>query len=123
MLFVLLAGAGLGASALGSPMAPNDEIRQRDAARAPTLVPSSLIHATAELVALVRGGSEVAQAQAAWSMAAHAKRSGFENRAIALAGAIQPLVAFVSGDNPGAQVAAAAALCELAYNADNQVDP
>ena len=116
MLLVLLAGTGLGASALAS----NEERRQRIA---PTLVPSSLIAFTAELVAIVRRGSEVDQARAAWSMATHAKRGGFEKRAIALTGAIEPLMALVSGDNARAQEAAAAALCELAFNADNQVTP
>ena len=123
MLLVLLAGAGLGAGLGASALASNEERRQRVAAQAPTLVPSSLIDATAELVAIVRGGSEVRQAQAAWSMATYAKQGGFEKRAIALTGAIEPLVALVSGDNARAQEAAAAALCELAFNADNQVTP
>ena len=123
MLLVLLAGADLGAGLDASALASNDERRQRDAARAPELVPSSLIDATAELVAIVSGGSEIEQAQAAWSMATYAKQGGAEKRAIALTGAIEPLVALVSGDNSGAQEAAAAALCELAFNADNQVTP
>ena len=123
MLLVLFVGAGLGAGLGASALAPNEERRQWDAARAPTLVPSSLIDATAELVAIVSGGSEIEQAQAAWSMATYAKQGGAEKRAIALTGAIEPLVALVSGDNSGAQEAAAAALCELAFNADNQVTP
>ena len=125
MLLVLFVGAGLGAGLGASALAPNEERRQWDAARAPTLVPSSLIDATAELVAIVSGGSEwrSSAAQAAWSMATYAKQGGAEKRAIALTGAIEPLVALVSGDNSGAQEAAAAALCELAFNADNQVTP
>ena len=73
------------------------------------------------LVALVRSGSELAKAPAAWALATAAETAD-KNRAIVRAGAIEPLVALVGGDNAGAQVAAAAVLVNLAFdNADNRV--
>ena len=114
MLLVLLAGAGLGSSALdAAPETTYDELRQLDAARAAGDIDT--------LVALVSRGSEHARGPAAWSLATSARRSGTENQAIARAGAIEPLVALVSGDNTAAPEAAAAALCVLAFDADNQV--
>ena len=115
MLLVLLAGAGLGSS--GAPSI---------AERGPTA--SNIL----TLVGLVRGDSqtgdsqtrspsEFEQAQAARALTVLAKGGDENQAAIARAGAIEPLVALVSGGNAGAQEAAAAALHWLAFGADNQV--
>ena len=115
MLLVLLAGAGLGSS--GAPSV---------AERGPTA--SDIL----TLVGLVRGDSqtgdsqtrspsEFEQAQAARALTVLAKGGDENQAAIARAGAIEPLVALVSGGNAGTQEAAAAALHWLAFGADNQV--
>ena len=119
MLLILLAGAG-----------PCSSGAQSTAARGlPDLPPQSPTAAYDELgehvgrgdidtlVELVRSGSKPAQTAAAWALVTSEVTSA---RVIARAGAIEPLVALLSGDNAGAQEAAAAALGNLAFDeADN----